>query len=183
MDLPFSNQHDKEELKEEQEDKSDYKNILKEVIEFGSMKGNDSFTELVKNGYLVRADYDLQIASQLGNLGEAEYQPETITKKVEDKAFSGAIVDSNSYYTLNCRKFIQVLRNEELKKLVECKLDRQAGLILGTFLDDSKLTDKSHVFENSEVQSFSQIYAKLKALEEGYEGKLHHLISKLIIIL
>ena len=63
------------------------------------------------------------------------------------------------------------MRNEELKKLVEHKLDKQAGLILGTFLNDSKLTDKSHTFENSEIQSFSQIYSKLKALEEEYEGK------------
>lgn len=68
MDLPFNTHSDKEESKGDIAAKSDYKNILKEVIEFGSMKGNDSFTELVKNGYLVRADYDLQIASQLGKL-------------------------------------------------------------------------------------------------------------------
>lgn len=82
-----------------------------------------------------------------------------------------AIVDHTAHYTLNYRQFIHVLRCTELKRIVEHKIDKQAAIILGLFLDDSKLIDKSEVFDNSEVLSFSQIHAKLKELMQFYQGK------------
>lgn len=82
-----------------------------------------------------------------------------------------AIVDHSAYYTLNYRQFIHVLRSTELKRLIEHKIDKPAAIICGLFLDDSKLIDKSEVFENSEVLSFSQIHTKLKELHQFYQGK------------
>jgi len=89
----------------------------------------------------------------------------------EHKIVEGHIADPSSDFTINHKKFVHVLRVIELKKLIEQKIDKQAGMILGVFLDDSKLIDKSEVFENSEVLSLSQIDSKLKRLLELYEGK------------
>jgi len=164
------------------------KQILLQIIEMGSVKGVPEMVDLIQNGYIIRADYDVQIGPQEGNIigyddidphGEAEY-----FQKEEDKydEINATIVDSHSFYTLNWRKFIHVLRNEELKRLVAAKLDYQGEfsknklgigkLIVSLFLDQSQYTDKSEVFEISEILSFSQIKEKLREVYDKLEGKI-----------
>ena len=90
----------------------------------------------------------------------------------EQKIFDGQIVNPHSDYTINHKKFIHILRVNELKKLIEHKIDKQALIISSLFLDDSNYIDKSEVFEETESLSFSQIHSKLEQLKEKYEGKL-----------
>lgn len=145
--------------------------ILRQIIENGSMKGVPEFAPLIKSGLLVRAEYDLQAVQTKGKElkhkhieGEDEYVPHKAV--VADMNIVGdTVVDPNCYYILNHRKFIHLLRCSELRSLIANKLDAQAAVILGMFIDDSKYIDKSEVFEISEVMSFSQISSKARDLK------------------
>ena len=174
------------------------KQILLQVIEGGSLKGITEMEDLIKNGYLVRAEYDIQAGNQSGKtklykysyLDSADEEQLYFEKRVsieEMKATSDNVVDPHSYYLLNSRKFIHNLRNEELKNLCGAKLDivESGGsktifgigrLIVSLFLDESKYTEKSEVFGNSEILSFTQIREKLRKILNVFEGILEILL-------
>ena len=158
MDLKFSFTDGKEINMQEQI------NILKEVIDSGSILGSSKLDLLVQNGYLVRTNFVVQTPKKQES-GEEEYKlPSEI--KEEEKLKLVSISDINSYYMINHSKFIHLMRSYELRKLAETKLDRQAGIIIGVILDESKLLGKSSEYEHSETMSFSQIFNKLKGIWE-----------------
>ena len=140
--------------------------ILKEVMENGSVLGSNRLDLLVQNGYLVRTDFVSQIV-KIQDEGEEEYK--LIGAAKEESKVEASIWDKNSYYTINHAKFIHLMRSWELKKMAETKLDKQAGILIGLLLDDSKLIGRSSEFECTETVSFSSIFAKLKAIWESYE--------------
>mmetsp|Transcript_17477 Transcript_17477/g.15409 ORF Transcript_17477/g.15409 Transcript_17477/m.15409 type:complete len:284 (+) Transcript_17477:141-992(+) len=179
MSLPIENR---------QNDMNDNKQMLLSIIESGSIQGNHNMEDLIKNAYLIRSEYDIQRVANDSH-GNDDKQYEFFKPKVEEvKNISDSIVDQHAFYSLNYRQFIHVLRNHEIKDLAGAKLDFEGGhspknvfgigrLIVSLFLDHSKYTDKSEVFENSEVLSFTEIQQKLKEIyklfeEEGKEDEM-----------
>lgn len=165
------------------------KEILLKMIEMGSLKGTPEMTDLAKSGYIVQAEYDIQLGPQEGKIpskylekdhdGEEEYKLEEELKAEQEAETSDLIVDPRKYYILNTRKFIHQMRNQELKTLAAAKLDSHGSdlikdgfgkIIVGLFLDNSNYIDKSENFENTEILSLSQIKEKLKETHDQISG-------------
>lgn len=66
MDLPFDNPLKDCPSAEKDQFLINSREILQEVIEFGSMKGQERFIELIKNGYLTKAEFELQVSAEKG---------------------------------------------------------------------------------------------------------------------
>mmetsp|Transcript_29472 Transcript_29472/g.29096 ORF Transcript_29472/g.29096 Transcript_29472/m.29096 type:complete len:302 (+) Transcript_29472:20-925(+) len=148
--------------------------ILLKIIEVGSLKGTPEMTDLAKSGYIVQAEYDIQLGLQAEeDDGEEKYKLEEELKAEQEAETSDLIVDPRKFYILNTRKFIHQIRNQELKTLAAAKLDSHGSdhikdgvgkIIVGLFLDNSNYIDKSENFENTEILSLSQIKEKLKEM-------------------